>query len=94
MMYISFVHEYLLEEMQGENARDKALKKLEQDIKDIRDGISYVNKDVESYNRLLKKQALHLFEVKALRTYRSGMGTDCIFTSPRKNRKIGTSFQG
>lgn len=42
MMYISFVHEYLLEEMQGENARDKALKKLEQDIKDIRDGISYV----------------------------------------------------
>ena len=49
MMYISFVYEYSLEEVQGENARDKALKKLERDIKNIRDGISYANKDVESY---------------------------------------------
>lgn len=64
MMYISFVYEYSLEEVQGENARDKALKKLEHDIKNIRDGISYANKDVESYNMSLKKQALHLLEEK------------------------------
>jgi hypothetical protein len=64
MMYISFVYEYSLEEVQGENARDKALKKLERDIKDIRDGISYANKDVESYNMSLKKQALQLLEEK------------------------------
>lgn len=64
MMYISFVYEYSLEEVQGENARDKALKKLEHNIKNIRDGISYANKDVESYNMSLKKQALHLLEEK------------------------------
>ena len=64
MMYISFVYEYSLEEVQGENARDKVLKKVERDIKDIRDGISYANKDVESYNMSLKKQALQLLEEK------------------------------
>ncbi len=64
MMYISFVYEYSLEEVQGENAREKALKKLERDIKDIRDGINYANKDVEAYNMSLKKQALQLLEEK------------------------------
>lgn len=64
MMYISFVYEYSLEEVQGENARDKVLKKVERDIKDIRDGINYANKDVEAYNMSLKKQALHLLEEK------------------------------
>ena len=29
MIYISFVYEYSLEEVQGENAREKTLKKLE-----------------------------------------------------------------
>ena len=50
--------------MQSENAKDSALKKLEHDIKDIRDGISYANKDVESYNASLQKQALHFLEEK------------------------------
>ena len=64
MRYISFVYEYSLEEVQDENARDKALKKLEHDLKDIRDGISYANKDVESYNMSLQNKALQLLQEK------------------------------
>ena len=62
--FISIRYEYSLSEMQSESAKDSALKKLERDIKDIRDGISYANKDVESYNMSLKKQALQLLEEK------------------------------
>lgn len=62
--FISLRYEYSLNEMQSENAKESALKKLERDIKDIRDGISYANKDVESYNMSLKKQALQLLEEK------------------------------
>jgi len=62
--FVSLRYEYSLKEMQGEKAKDSALKKLEHDIKDIRDGISYANKDVESYNASLQKQALHFLEEK------------------------------
>lgn len=62
--FVSLRYEYSLNEMQSENAKDSALKKLERDIKDIRDGISYANKDVESYNASLQKQALHFLEEK------------------------------
>lgn len=62
--FISLRYEYSLNQMQSENAKDSALKKLERDIKNIRDGISYANKDVESYNMSLKKQALQLLEEK------------------------------
>ena len=62
--FVSLRYEYSLKEMQGERAKDTALKKLEHDIKDIRDGISYANKDVESYNASLQKQALHFLEEK------------------------------
>ena len=62
--FISLRYEYSLSEMQSESAKDSALKKLERDIKDIRDGINYANKDVEAYNMSLKKQALHLLEEK------------------------------
>ena len=62
--FVSLKYEYSLKEMQGERAKDSALKKLEHDIKDIRDGISYANKDVESYNASLQKQALHFLEEK------------------------------
>ena len=62
--FVSLRYEYSLKEMQGERAKDSALEKLEHDIKDIRDGISYANKDVESYNASLQKQALHFLEEK------------------------------
>ena len=62
--FISLRYEYSLSEMQSESAKDSALKKLERDIKDIRDGINYANKDVEAYNMSLKKQALQLLEEK------------------------------
>jgi len=62
--FISIRYEYSLSEMQSESAKDSALKKLECDIKDIRDGINYANKDVEAYNMSLKKQALQLLEEK------------------------------
>lgn len=62
--FISIRYEYSLSEMQSESTKDSALKKLECDIKDIRDGINYANKDVEAYNMSLKKQALQLLEEK------------------------------
>ena len=62
--FISIRYEYSLSEMQSESAKDSALKKLERDIKDIRDGINYANKDVGAYNMSLKKQALQLLEEK------------------------------
>ena len=62
--FISLRYEYSLNEMQREGAKDDALKKLEHDIKDIRNGISYANKDVEAYNASLQKQALQLLEEK------------------------------
>lgn len=62
--FISLRYEYSLNEMQREGAKDDTLIKLEHDIKDIRKGISYANKDVESYNASLQKQALQLLEEK------------------------------
>lgn len=62
--FLSLQYEYSLSEMQREGAKDDALIKLEHDIKDIRKGISYANKDVESYNASLQKQALQLLEEK------------------------------
>ena len=62
--FVSLRYEYSLNEIQSENAKDGALKKLERDIKDIRDGISYANKDVESYNGSLHNQALQLLQEK------------------------------
>lgn len=62
--FISLRYEYSLNEMQDEKAKDSAMKKLKNDIKDIRDGINHVNRDVESYNMSLQKQALHLLEEK------------------------------
>ena len=62
--FISIRYEYSLSERQSESAKDSALKKLERDIKDIRDGINYANKDVGAYNMSLKKQALQLLEEK------------------------------
>lgn len=62
--FLSLQYEYSLSEMQQEGAKDDALKKLEHDIKDIRNGISYANKDVESFNASIQKQALQLLEEK------------------------------
>lgn len=62
--FISIRYEYSLSQMQSESAKDSALKKLERDIKDIRNGINYANRDVEVYNMSLKKQALQLLEEK------------------------------
>lgn len=62
--FLTLQYEYSLSEMQREGAKDEALKKLEHDIKDIRNGISYANKDVESYNASIQKQVLQLLEEK------------------------------
>ena len=62
--FISLRYEYSLNEMQSENAKESALKKLERDIKDIRDGISYANKDVESYNMSLKNRLYSFLKKK------------------------------
>lgn len=61
---ISLRYEYSLNEMQQDGAKDNALKIVQSDIKDICEGMSYVNKDVESYNASLHKQALYLLKEK------------------------------
>lgn len=62
--FVSLRYEYSLKEMQDEKAKDGALKKLERDIRDIRDGISYANKDVEAFNKSLQSQALQFLQEK------------------------------
>lgn len=64
MLYISLEYEYSLNEIQNEDAKENVMKRLEREIEDIRDGMSYVNKDVELYNMSLQNQALQLLQEK------------------------------
>ena len=55
---ISITIEKTLKEMDQPDAREKLLSGLERSIKEIKDGISYANKDVNSFNQSLKSQVL------------------------------------
>lgn len=48
--FISFTYQKTLQEMENENAKDNLLKEVEKDLKSIRDGIGYANRDIASYN--------------------------------------------
>lgn len=55
---ISITIEKTLNEMEQPDAKEKLLSGLERSIKEIKDGISYANSDVNSFNQSLKSQAL------------------------------------
>lgn len=61
---VSFHMECSLSEMNNANAKDNLLRNLEHALKEIRDGISYANKDVTLFNNSLKQQALKWLEEK------------------------------
>lgn len=55
---ISFHFERPLDETNSQSAIDNLLKDLERNLKEIKDGLSYANKDVTDFNNDLKSQAL------------------------------------
>lgn len=55
---ISFHFERPLDETNSQSAIDNLLKDLERNLKEIKDGLSYANKDVADFNNDLKSQAL------------------------------------
>ena len=55
---ISFRIDRALSEMDNPSAKNNLLGSLEKELKEIRDGISYANNDVNSFNRSLKTHAL------------------------------------
>lgn len=61
---VSFRIERSLSEMSRTNAKDNLLRDLEQDLKEIRDGLSYANNDVTAFNNSLKRQAMKWLEDK------------------------------
>lgn len=61
---ISFRYEKSLSEMSKENAKEELMKVLERDVNSIKSGISYVNKDVDNFNKTLKSNALQSLEMK------------------------------
>ena len=62
--YISFHIERSLAEMDKVDAKDDFFKGLEYSLNRIKDGLSYVNRDVNSFNNSLKEQALKLIQEK------------------------------
>lgn len=61
---IAFAYERSLDEMSLPNAQNELNNSLQHDLKDIKDGISYVNNDVDAFNNSLKKIALDLLQEK------------------------------
>lgn len=61
---ISFHMDRSLNEMNNPSAKDKLLQDLEHDLKLIKDGLSYANKDVSVFNNALKSQALKVLDEK------------------------------
>lgn len=48
--HITFAYEKTLQEMQKEDIKETILRALENDLKSVKSGIEYANKDVEEYN--------------------------------------------
>ena len=61
---ITFRIERSLSEMNNPNAKENLLSGLEHGLNEIREGLSYANNDVNSFNRSLKTQALQLLVEK------------------------------
>lgn len=61
---VSFRIERTLSEMNNANAKERLLGSLEQALKEIQDGLSYANNDVNAFNNSLKQQAMKWLEEK------------------------------
>lgn len=62
--YISFHIERSLADRDKVDAKDNFYKGLEYSLNRIKDGLSYINRDVNSFNNSLKEQALKLIQEK------------------------------
>jgi hypothetical protein len=62
--HISFAYEKTLQEMEQEGAKESLLKTLDHDLKNIRAGIEYCNRDVISFNASLRANALARLQEK------------------------------
>lgn len=61
---ISITIEKTLKEMEQPDAKEKLLSGFEHSIKEIKDGISYANRDINSFNQSLKSKVLSLLTEK------------------------------
>lgn len=61
---VAFRYERTLNEMSNDKAKEDLMKALERDVQSIKSGISYVNSDVEAFNKSLKTRALVSLEEK------------------------------
>ncbi len=62
--FISFRIERSLSEMDNPNAKEALLDSLNHDVSEIREGISFANRDVSSFNNALKAQSRKMIEEK------------------------------
>ncbi len=62
--YISFRVEKTLNEMDGDNAKEKLLGSVSHDLNAIKTGIGYANSDAEEFNLSLKSQTLGFIQDK------------------------------
>lgn len=56
--YLSLRYEYILSDLQNESAKENVARRIERDIKEIKDGISYANDEVKNYNATLNSFAI------------------------------------
>ena len=62
--FISFQIERSLNEMNNENAKENLLKSLDHCLQEIKNGLSYANRDVSAFNRSLKQTAIQKLQEK------------------------------
>ena len=62
--HISFGYEKTLQEMEQDGAKESLLRTLDRDLKNIRAGIEYCNRDVISFNASLRANALARLQEK------------------------------
>lgn len=61
---VSFHIERSLSEMEETNAKESLLKSIEHSLSEIKNGLSYANRDVNTFNQSLKSQALKALQDK------------------------------
>ena len=62
--FVSFKIERTFNEMNNSGAKDNLLKSLEHSLKEIKDGLSYANRDVEVFNQSLRSTAIRKLQEK------------------------------
>lgn len=56
--HLSLQYEYTLSELKKESVKEDVIRRVEHDIKEIRNGIGFANDEVKNYNAMLKRFAM------------------------------------